>query len=234
MLNQRESYQYYAFTQVASNYYPVTTAIAIRDESNGLQMTVMNSHTQGGSSLKQGRIELMQNRRISSQDNRGMGEPLDEVDEDGNGIHVPATYYVQIFNRKSTPSAQRSFQQRQERPPVTFFALNTSNESPISLQKHDFAEMLKSRGFTASMKYQLTPVAKNSILLRIENREDLFDGGALTFRTIDLLGFCDDLFRDANDAWLGKKYWMVKITEMSLTANQTLQDMFAKKIQWKT
>jgi hypothetical protein len=109
VLDKRESYSYYSYSKVAANYYPVTTAIAIRDESNGLQMTVMNSHTQGGSALKQGRIELMQNRRISSNDNRGMGEPLDEVDEDGNGIHVPATYYVQLFNRNSTPSAQRTF-----------------------------------------------------------------------------------------------------------------------------
>ena len=112
-----------------------------------------------------------------------MGEPLDEVDEDGNGIHVPATYYVQLFNRNSTPSAQRTFQQRQERPPVTFFALDTNNESSqVKMQQHDFAEVLKTRGFTAEMKYQLIPLAKNSILLRIENREDLFDSKELAFR----------------------------------------------------
>ena len=97
-------------SNVEQNYYPVTTAIAIRDEITGLQMTVMNSHTQGGSSLKQGRIELMQNRRISSQDNRGMIEPLDELDEDGNGITVPATYFVQLFNSKKTASLQRKYQ----------------------------------------------------------------------------------------------------------------------------
>jgi hypothetical protein len=54
------------------------------------------------------------------------------------------------------------------------------------------------------------------------------------FRSVNLLGFCDDLFRAANDDWLGKKYWMVRITEMSLTTNQTLEVMFKKKIQWKT
>jgi hypothetical protein len=72
-------------------------------------MTVMNSHTQGGSSLKQGHIELMQNRRISSQDNRGIIEPLDELDKDGNGITVPATYFVQFFNSKKTASLQRIY-----------------------------------------------------------------------------------------------------------------------------
>jgi hypothetical protein len=46
-------------------------------------MTVMNSRTQGGSVLREGRIELMQNLRLSSQDDGGMGEALNELDEDG-------------------------------------------------------------------------------------------------------------------------------------------------------
>jgi hypothetical protein len=56
----------------------------------------------------------------------------------------------------------------------------------------------------------------------------------VVYRSINLLGFCDDLFRAANDDWLGKKYWMVRITEMSLTANQTMEGMLEKKIKWKT
>ena len=56
----------------------------------------------------------------------------------------------------------------------------------------------------------------------------------MEYRSVNLLGFCDDLFRAANDDWLGKKYWMVRITEMSLTANQTLEGMLEKKIKWKT
>jgi hypothetical protein len=56
----------------------------------------------------------------------------------------------------------------------------------------------------------------------------------VVYRSINLFGFCDDLFRAANDNWLGKKYWTVRITEMSLTANQTLEGMLKKKIKWKT
>jgi lysosomal alpha-mannosidase len=52
--------------KVSKNYYPITTAIAIRD--NFTQMTVMNDRTQGGSSLQNGTIELMQNRRILADD----------------------------------------------------------------------------------------------------------------------------------------------------------------------
>jgi lysosomal alpha-mannosidase len=49
-------------------------------------MVVMNDRSQGGSVLKDGRIELMQNRRTWHDDWTGRGEPLDERDEWGNPI----------------------------------------------------------------------------------------------------------------------------------------------------
>lgn len=54
----------------------------------------MNSRSQGGSVLKPGRVELMQNRRLNVDDWRGMGEPLNETDSNDRGILVPAKYYV--------------------------------------------------------------------------------------------------------------------------------------------
>jgi hypothetical protein len=41
-------------------------------------MVVVNSRSQGGSVIKDGRIELMQNRRATHQDWRGMKEPISE------------------------------------------------------------------------------------------------------------------------------------------------------------
>ena len=70
-----------------------------------LQMTVMNERSQGGSVIEQGRIELMQNRRLYHDDHRGVGEPLNETDSNGNGITVPATYYFQIFDTTIDTSA---------------------------------------------------------------------------------------------------------------------------------
>jgi len=54
----------------------------------------MNDRSQGGSVIQDGRIEIMQNRRLYVDDGRGMGEALNEVDAQGNGITVPATYYL--------------------------------------------------------------------------------------------------------------------------------------------
>jgi hypothetical protein len=90
---------------ITSNFYPVTSAIAIRDEN--LQMTVSNSHSQAGSSIKEGRIELVQHRTTYDNDNRGVDESLYDVDQQGNPIPVHATYHVQLFDFKREKSTQR-------------------------------------------------------------------------------------------------------------------------------
>jgi hypothetical protein len=97
-----------------ANYYPVVSAIAIRDDSTKTQMTVMNDRAQGGSSLKTGRIELMQNRRLFADDARGVGQALNECDDRGVGITVPATYYMQFVfgTNEGDASLQRIVQQR--------------------------------------------------------------------------------------------------------------------------
>nr|CAD7414005.1 unnamed protein product [Timema poppensis] len=44
---------------VSGNYYPVTSRILIRDPSQGHEFAVLNDRAQGGSSVKDGQIELM-------------------------------------------------------------------------------------------------------------------------------------------------------------------------------
>jgi lysosomal alpha-mannosidase len=46
----------------------------------------MTPRSQGGSSLSKGTIEVMHQRRLYYDDSRGVGEPLNETDEYGNGI----------------------------------------------------------------------------------------------------------------------------------------------------
>ena len=108
ILNYRQTWDFSTTDSITSNYYPVNTAIVIRDFSKQgdvqNQMTDMNSRPQGGSVLKKGRIELMHNRRLYFDDHRGMGEPLNETDEFGKGITVTSNYYLQLFNRVKEPS----------------------------------------------------------------------------------------------------------------------------------
>lgn len=55
-----------------ANYYPVPSAIYIEDDK--LRLTLLTAQPLGGSSLKSGDIEIMQDRRLDQDDNRGLGQ----------------------------------------------------------------------------------------------------------------------------------------------------------------
>lgn len=79
---------------ITANFYPINTAISMKDIYSGRVFTVMNDRSQAGTALSEGNIELMQNRFIPQNDYFGMDEDFTERDENGNGIRVFNTYYV--------------------------------------------------------------------------------------------------------------------------------------------
>ena len=64
-------------------------------------MAVMNDRSQAGSAYMKGRLELMLNRRLLKDDDLGMNEALNEVDENGQGLNVSATFVVKITRDRS-------------------------------------------------------------------------------------------------------------------------------------
>jgi len=95
ILNYRPTWDYSGEQNISSNYYPVSSAIVMRDSNTKRQVTVLNERSQGGSAdLRKSSIELIQNRRTVKDDGRGVGEPLNERDSEGYGIKVYAKYYL--------------------------------------------------------------------------------------------------------------------------------------------
>ena len=86
ILDFRPTWNFISIMNVTQNYYPVDSAIVVRDETNMNQLTLMSTRSQGGSALKMGTVELMHNRRLFFDDWRGVDECLNETDEYGNGI----------------------------------------------------------------------------------------------------------------------------------------------------
>ena len=88
----RKEYKHKSWNTVASNYYPVTSALSLRDEGinkeRERQVTIITESSFGGSAGLRGRrnIEIMQNRRHVSYDHYGLREPLNDLDEWGKGI----------------------------------------------------------------------------------------------------------------------------------------------------
>jgi hypothetical protein len=97
------------------NYYPVNSAIAMRNtrkngsaSNEGIQVTVMNDRSQAGSAtIDKNMIEIIHNRRLIFDDDRGVDEPLNETDSKGYGMKVNARYWLNIFDLARGYSAQR-------------------------------------------------------------------------------------------------------------------------------
>jgi hypothetical protein len=132
-LNYRKEYPYNSNETISSNYYPITSAIAIRDanktnwaKSGGVkrQVTIMNDRSQGGSAgLRQRRnIEMMQHRRFKNSDYYGVFEPDNDLDQWGRGIQVLSSYFMMIHNYdKNGTSRQREVQRKIDQPLLEFY-----------------------------------------------------------------------------------------------------------------
>lgn len=57
--NYRETYNYTNDEPVAGNYYPITARIVIKDEEQKIALALLNDRAQGGSSIKDGEVEIM-------------------------------------------------------------------------------------------------------------------------------------------------------------------------------
>lgn len=97
---------------VSNSYFPVDSAIAIKDKNSNKQVTIMTEKAQGGSAdlTDQATIEIMQMRRLLFDDHLGIEEMVNETDADGFGYRINSIYYLQIFDTQKTESLQRSTQ----------------------------------------------------------------------------------------------------------------------------
>ena len=109
-MQKREWSTEYPKDLIATNYYPVTSAIKIRDYRDGTTLLVMNDRTQGGTSPRAGTIELMQNRVTPKNDQLGQRTNLIEKDQYGNTVRSFARYRVQLFDENRHKSVQRHVQ----------------------------------------------------------------------------------------------------------------------------
>ncbi|CDW79296.1 glycosyl hydrolases family 38 protein [Stylonychia lemnae] len=222
------------------NYYPIQTAIAIRDEE-GNQMTIMNDKSQGGSVLEPGRIEIMQSRRTLFDDSRGMGEPLNETDQYGRGISVFNRYQVQLFNRREEKSLQRLHQVHQDDPLQYFFNFDHSLETRLDVSDIQHIRLpnsteLQSLGLPETGKIVMLYKDHMRVIIRIENIADNFDllDAVQNVTYFNLEQYAHLLYKLANQGQdIGKKEF-VNIHEVTLTLNQPQDQMIKNKFVWKT
>ncbi|CAK92600.1 unnamed protein product (macronuclear) [Paramecium tetraurelia] len=124
-INHRDSWNIKMKEQIAGNYFPVNGAIMIMNSDGNSACAVLNDRAQGGSSLDQGVIELMLQRRLVRDDNKGLFEVLDEQEIDKGqkvGIRQMISHTIIFYNHQQQPNLLREHQYKQDLQPLLYFS----------------------------------------------------------------------------------------------------------------
>ena len=213
---------------IAGNYYPVNAAAFIEDGSRSFGVLVDRS--QGGSSLSDGSLELMVQRRLLHDDARGVAEALNETDAGvtpcppygdatrlGTGVVVKGTHRLVVG--KGGASVVRSQMDRFFSQPHVFVASAPKDvrvpfrESSLSLSKTSLPENVMVVTYAALDE-------GSTFLVRLAHQygKDESDvGSGLAYITLQ------DLFPNHN---------IVSITEKTLSANQDRSDWEKRRLRW--
>uniref|UniRef100_A0AAR2JS97 Alpha-mannosidase n=1 Tax=Pygocentrus nattereri TaxID=42514 RepID=A0AAR2JS97_PYGNA len=94
---------------IAGNYYPINSRAFIKDGK--AQLTVVTERSQGVSSIYNGSLEIMLHRRLLRDDYRGVGEPLSEPGEFGNGLVVRGRLLLTLTPPETAADSHRPLAQ---------------------------------------------------------------------------------------------------------------------------
>ncbi|KMY89554.1 lysosomal alpha-mannosidase [Drosophila simulans] len=197
--NQREHFTPDMSEAISGNYYPVTGQISLQDDEK--RITLLNDRAQGGSSLKDGELELMLHRRLLNDDAFGVGEALNEI-QYGTGLIARGKIYL-ILDAVAGKPNQRLLQHQLDQHFWKFFS---KSNGVASVNKNmmipDFFGIPKSVELLS-----LEPYSKDQILIRMENFNT--EGNVVSFNIYPLF-----------ESLSGYQIW-----ETTLDGNMLLEDV---------
>lgn len=214
---------------VAGNYYPVNTAIFIEDESQSF--TILTDRSQAGSSISDGSIELLIQRRLLADDARGVGEPLNETmsitacppygnaTRIGDGIIIKGTHRLMIGGKGSGATNARSrMDESFSRPQV--FAASASKDVQIPFHQPGLSLSKKSLPDNIMIVSYAALEDPSSFLIRLAHQYDINESNVYSTPVRVNL---QDLFPNHD---------IVKVTEKTLSANQDRVDWEKRRLDW--
>eukprot|EP01119_Soliformovum_irregulare_P017333 TRINITY_DN5131_c0_g1_i1.p1 TRINITY_DN5131_c0_g1~~TRINITY_DN5131_c0_g1_i1.p1 ORF type:complete len:1043 (-),score=336.35 TRINITY_DN5131_c0_g1_i1:28-3156(-) len=106
---------------IASNYYPITRSVALGDDNHHL--TILVDRALGTAGLKEGEIEIMLDRRLGSDDGRGLGEGVTD-----NRV----TVFNMILQLEKVEHPAKTFEISQRlNNPIVLFSAKSPQISPL-------------------------------------------------------------------------------------------------------
>ncbi|XP_055684931.1 lysosomal alpha-mannosidase isoform X1 [Lutzomyia longipalpis] len=217
--DHRETWNLQLQEEIAGNYYPVTTNIAIEDGQR--RLAIMNDRAQGGSSLQDGALELMVQRRLLHDDAFGVAEALNQ------SYPVRGKHFL-IFGKLdgSVPSMaarERFLQAEKLLSPWLFFSDVTSFDYEDWRKTYSHLWSGVALSLPQNVKLlTLEPWKELSFLLRfehiLEQNDDAEYSKSVTFNFKDVFGGIFDIN---------------SLEEMTLDGNQLLEESEKTRFRFK-
>lgn len=100
-------------------------------------------------------------------------------------------------------------------------------------EEFDYSKTLVEAGVTDTVKMITVPIAKGKFMLRLQNIADLIDKDAET-KKVNKTSVIEAMWRAGNAKNKDAEIGSYTVTETSITGNQKLADMNARRLHWKT
>ncbi|VDD91932.1 unnamed protein product [Enterobius vermicularis] len=138
--NFAPSYQYENAEPVSANYYPVNTRISIKDDTK--QLTILTDRSEGGTSLRDGEIEIMLHRRTLYDDGYGVGEALDEPGTTPGGLVAKGKHWFIMSAPSEAAFLHRPLAYELLYQPILTFSSSNVENTNILAEFSGLAKML--------------------------------------------------------------------------------------------
>lgn len=198
----------------------------------------MNDRAQGGSSLRDGQLELMVHRRTLADDNAGVNEPLDETDQGispyppygntqrkGKGIIIRGTHHLVVGGTNGAqwvrPEMERLFA-----PTQLFFGKGPSRLPPIKttlFEKTSLSALQRDLPpnimLVTLLKRNLKNSSESFYFVRLGHLYSVEEGPLSAPARVDL----SNLF---------SSFKVKFVEELTLTGNKRREDWISEKLLW--
>jgi alpha-mannosidase len=229
---------------VAGNYYPVNAMIALDDGL--MEMAILTDVSMGGSSMRDGGLELMVHRRIQKDDSRGVQEPLNETMCGCNDINAEPGKMGENGHEGDGGCQCAGLTMRGkhwivfdsvEKAHVTRRLASENLQYPATLAFNADTKKAPTHPSFSGVEAPLPPNVK--LMTMTSNYAELFDG-AVMLRLAHLFSVDEHpIWSKPANVSLAKVFAktgfkIASVQEMSLTGNALLADMDAEKVHWPT
>ncbi|PRP89017.1 hypothetical protein PROFUN_02295 [Planoprotostelium fungivorum] len=206
MMKRRVNYNTAEIT--AGNFYPIIQRAIMKDQKEDLQLNLLSEATHGASSLSNGRVEIMLNRRCQEDDGRGVGEPINDMSP------LRTELWLTLSGREEATVYSRYLSVVQQFPPIiTKVTGDGRTFSAVEAALPENVHLLTMREFR-SEKERVVLVRFQHIYARNEHPV-LSVPVKIDLKTV-----------------LGPAFGHANITEYNLNAAKPIQQM--NKLSWKT